>query len=956
MGKCLVKEKFPIYHTFHKTKTCFSTMGCCNWEASRRNRSHCRLVNMTITDDLVETFLKCPTKCFLRSRGEAGTGNAYAAWVRTKNDVFRIEGTKRLVAEVTPDKYAIGTQAMGSLKQAAWHLGIDLAVHSQELQCFCHAVEQIPSAGRGRTTQFVPIRFLFRNKLNRDDKVLLAFDARALSEVLSRAVGLGKIVHGENYVTLKVKTSALANDVRKVTDKIGTLLASPSPPDLVLNRHCAECEFQNRCRQKGIEKDDLSLLSGMTEKERTNFNAKGIFTVTQLSHTFRPRRRPQGLRDKGERYHHSLKALAIREKKIHIVGSPEMKIEGTPVYMDVEGLPDRDFYYLIGIRIKADDSVVQHSFWADSPSDEGSIWWEFLSKLVEVENPVLIHYGSFETVFLKRMRQRYGAPPNGSLAAKALESPINLLSVIFGQIYFPTYSNGLKDIAGWLGFKWSDQDVSGVQSIKWRDTWEQTKASLAKEKLITYNLEDCAALELVTRAVAQAGRQDIRPSSEAQQSLEVVVADNLDSKLSLWPRFTSSIDGFETINKAARWDYQRDTIYIRSDAKLKRAKRKGTSLANRTIRVSKVVVCEPLRACPRCQRKATQTFRRITKRLHDLRFSRAGVTGWVVKYQFQVFWCPDCREFSPWPKEFPDRSMYGRNLAAFSIYEIIEHCVSQRAVTQTLNRLFGFQMGEIVVRRFKQRVAEYYRETRKNILAEMVKGNLIHADETRIKLHAKTAYVWVFVTFREVVYLYSETREGSLVQSALGEFKGVLVSDFYAAYDSLPCPQQKCLLHLMRDLNDAVLDNPYDKDVKEIVTAFAELLRGIVKTIDRWGLKSRFLRKHLVDVARFYKQISKTRLSSAAALKWKNRLEKDRAKLFTFLSHDSVPWNNNNAEHAIKAFARLRRAIEGLSTPKGIEEYLILLSVCQTCKYSGLDFLDFLRSGETDLGTFAATQ
>jgi predicted RecB family nuclease len=65
-------------------------------------------------------------------------------------------------------------------------------------------------------------------------------------------------------------------------------------------------------------------------------------------------------------------------------------------------------------------------------------------------------------VFLKRMRQRYGSPPNGSLAAKALESPINLLSVIFGQIYFPTYSNGLKDIAGWLGFKWSDQDVSGV--------------------------------------------------------------------------------------------------------------------------------------------------------------------------------------------------------------------------------------------------------------------------------------------------------------------------------------------------------------------------------------------------------------------------------------------------------------------------------------------------------------
>src|SRR2546427_6551088 len=92
---------------------------------------------------------------------------------------------------------------------------------------------------------------------------------------------------------------------------------------------------------------------------------------------------------------------------------------------------------------------------------------------------------------------------------------------------------------------------------------------------------------------------------------------------------------------------------------------------------------------------------------------------------------------------------------------------------------------------------------------------------------------------------------------------------------------------------------------------------------------------------------------SPAALKWKDRLHKDRDKLFTFLKHDGVPWNNNNAEHAIKAFARLRRAIEGLSTPKGIEEYLVLLSICQTCKYMGVDFLDFLRSGEKDIHAFA---
>jgi predicted RecB family nuclease len=807
-------------------------------------------VNVTITSDLVEAFLKCPTKCFLRARAEVETGNAYAAWARTASDVFRGEGIKRLTAGVPLDKCATDITEADGLPQ--WQLALDFVARSENLQCSCHAVERIPSAGRGLAGQFVPIRFVFRNKLHRDDRLLLAFDALVISKVFSREMNLGRIVYGDDDITLKVKVSALKDEVEKLTDRIGALISSPAPPDLILNRHCVECEFQTRCRQKALDKDDLSLLGGITEKERADFNSKGIFTVTQLSFTFRPRRRPKGLKDKRERHHYALKALSIRERKVHIVGSPEFKIEGTPVYLDVEGLPDRRFYYLVGIRTKAGESIVQHSLWADGPSDEGRIWRQFLSKLDDIENPILVHYGSFESVFLKQMCEKHGGPPNGSAAAKALESSVNLLSCIFGQIYFPTYSNGLKEIAGWMGFRWSDRDSAGLQSIVWRDEWEQAKAPSMKEKLITYNSEDCAALELVADAVAKICSKGIGSDSKTASPLEVVVADKLDSRVTMWPKFSSSVQGFEAINKAARWDYQRDRIYIRTDAELKKAKRKKKSLVKRAMRISKVVVCKPLSVCPRCQKRTgNQTFRTITKRLHDLRFARSGLAGWVVKYQFQVFWCPLCRAFTPWPEEFWARTTYGRNLVAFCIFEVIELCVTQLSVAETLNRLFGFQMNENVVPRLKVRGAEYYRETRKKILAGMVHGNVIHADETRIRLHNKTAYVWVFTTLREVVYFYSETREGSLAQSALEGFKGVLVSDFYAAYDSIPCAQQKCLLHLMRDLNDALLDNPYDESIKEIATAFAELLRGIVTTVDRWGLKSLFLRKHLIDVAAF---------------------------------------------------------------------------------------------------------
>src|SRR5208283_4168308 len=152
----------------------------------------------------------------------------------------------------------------------------------------------------------------------------------------------------------------------------------------------------------------------------------------------------------------SLKALAIREKKIHIVGSPELKIEGTPVYLDVEGLPDRDFYYLIGMRIGNGESAIQHSLWADTVADEGKIWRAFLGILETVEKPVLVHYGSYETTFLARMSERHHNPPQDSTAVKAFAMAVNVVSIIFAQIYFPTYSNRLKDVAEWLGFKWSE--------------------------------------------------------------------------------------------------------------------------------------------------------------------------------------------------------------------------------------------------------------------------------------------------------------------------------------------------------------------------------------------------------------------------------------------------------------------------------------------------------------------
>src|SRR5271166_5420879 len=99
----------------------------------------------------------------------------------------------------------------------------------------------------------------------------------------------------------------------------------------------------------------------------------------------------------------------------------------------------------------------------------------------------------------------------------------------------------------------------------------------------------------------------------------------------------------------------------------------------------------------------------------------------------------------------------------------------------------------------------------------------------------------------------------------------------------------------------------------------------MAETIDRHGLQSRFLKQHFASVDRFYQRLWKLTPRSEVASKTKQRFEKNRDTLFTFLKHDGVPWNNNNAEHAVKAFATLRRVIKGVTSEAGLQDYLVLL-------------------------------
>jgi predicted RecB family nuclease len=906
------------------------------------------VVMITITPHLFEAYLKCPTKSFLRSLGETGSGNPYADWVSTRNALYARDGIRRLRENIADNQCIAGAERIErtGLKSGTWQLATEMKVGANSLECTLHALERVPNGIAGKSAQLIPTRFIRANKLSRHDRLLVAFDALVLSEMLGREVELAKIIHGDRSVTLRVRTTELIGEVRKKIAKIAVLLSGQTSPDLVLNRHCAECEFQKRCRQKAIEEDDLSLLAGVSEIERARYRSKGIFTVKQLSYTFRPRRTPKRTKNPARPRYPALQALALRENTVYVHGSPTFPNSKTQVYLDIEGSPDSDSYYLIGTLIVSEGQEAFHSFWADNPAEEPEAFSKFIDAINQLDDFRVLHFGQYEIAALRRMKSKLPERLHPRIDT-ILEHAINVLSIIHSYIYFPTYSNALKDIGRFLGFQRTDDEATGLQSIIWRNTWNENRAKEIKARLLQYNQDDCRELKYVTDFLMQV----ISPGTSAPTSFpkiqtlfKIVPTGELVTATPRWELFRAreyALEDLAKVVKCSYFDYQREKVLVRTHPQMGARIRKRRTAS---IRVNTVTVVKGDR-CPVCRSKKIDPVKQMSHVEVDLKFFKGGVKKWVTRIISWRYRCSRCKhEFSS-EKRAPNPRKYGHGLVSWCVYCNVAGGVNISRTEGIVADVFGLTLPNGNAPNWKRYIVGFYEPLYAEIRASILTSPVIHIDETTVKLrNNRRGYVWVMTSLEKVYYFYKPSREGSFLRELLGNFSGVLVSDFFTAYDSLKCEQQKCLVHLVRDIDDDVMKNPLDMELASMARGFGTLLRGIIETVDIRGLKRRYLRKHKRLSRRFLKSVASSELTSPMANKYKKRFEKSGEKLFTFLDHDGVPWNNNNAEHAIKRFAKYRRDADGRFTERTLEEYLVLASVFETCEFSNVNVLQFLLS------------
>jgi len=410
------------------------------------------------------------------------------------------------------------------------------------------------------------------------------------------------------------------------------------------------------------------------------------------------------------------------------------------------------------------------------------------------------------------------------------------------------------------------------------------------------------------------------------------------------------------VNKCAYFNYQMDKVFVRTNKAIK-----GTRRFKRTARgkepMPNVLVEIPARGCPRCGDKRLVERRKASRVVIDLKFFNKGVKRWVIKYESATYQCKHCGE-SFTPLAYPtSKEKHGHGLKCWFVYQHVIGGQNTMKITSGVNEIFGLTVPS-AYHRFKDSLAQHYQATYETLLQSILTGSLLHIDETEaiMKGKAEKGCVWVITNMEAVYFFYKESRKAAFLEEMLQGFSGVVVSDFFTAYDTLKAPQQKCVIHLLRDINEDLLRCPFDQELRNVVQPFASLFRRITETVDKYGLKRRHLHKHKHQAQEFLQSVREMKLGSDYAVKYQERFAKYGDRLFTFLDYDGVPWNNNNAEHAIKRFVKYRRDADGRFTEKSLGNHLVLLSVLVSCEYKNLPVLRFLLSQATELSRSSMRQ
>jgi len=270
----------------------------------------------------------------------------------------------------------------------------------------------------------------------------------------------------------------------------------------------ASCEFpwESYCNRKAEETNDVSLVADVGQKRKNKLIVHGYKTVGNLADAnIQELVKIKGIGEKtAPKFVYAAKAIQAKKpiiKDRKSIAFPNKKVE---IFLDLEGtdpsMTDEEIIqvdYLIGILVRAGSKEEYIPFIANNFAQEKKMLFEFLDFMKKQKDYVIYHYYHYEKTHLDKMMTKYKV--NEKTRGIVFDHMIDIYKVATDAVAFPTYGNGLKQVASFLGFTWRHKEVDATESIVlYLDYIDDPKKNEDKLKLILdYNEDDCAATRII---------------------------------------------------------------------------------------------------------------------------------------------------------------------------------------------------------------------------------------------------------------------------------------------------------------------------------------------------------------------------------------------------------------------------------------------------------------------------
>lgn len=348
-------------------------------------------------------------------------------------------------------------------------------------------------------------------------------------------------------------------------------------------------------------------------------------------------------------------------------------------------------------------------------------------------------------------------------------------------------------------------------------------------------------------------------------------------------------------------------------------------------------------SCPDCGGKLKKCSGTRQRTIEDI---PKAVRVETVKHIIHRDWCPNCRKaVEPVITEALPNSSIGNGIVVLSawLHYALGNTISQILAVFNFHLQFKMSAGGLV--QMWHRLVDIFFAWYEEIMENIQKAGVLHGDETGWRVNGKTHWLWCFTSKTATIFTIERSRAGPVVLKFIKEcFDGVLVSDFWYAYNVLTCAKQKCLVHLLRELERVW---KY-KDSSGDWTRFSKKLKRLIRDAIRLRKRKDKLDEQIYN--RRCERIEK-RLQLVLEQSWSNknakrlvkRLNRHQDEVFTFLRKADVPFDNNFGERSIRGAVIMRKNSFNNRSQKGAMTQSVLMSVFFTIKQRGLNPVDTVK-------------